>query len=101
MPELVMSASGRWTKLDVGCWPALAPDNSYVAWVFDGPHRNLRLVAPEGDTRWQVKLSSVPDMRGKEAYHPRWSNHPQFIVFTGPYTKKKKGGAAMPFPAAV
>lgn len=84
-------ASGRWNKLDIGCWPALAPDDSYVAWVFDGPHRNLRLVAPESDARWKVPISSAPDLRGKEAYHPRWSNHPQFIVFTGPYTKKKKG----------
>ena len=84
-------ASGRWTKLDVGCWPGLAPDDSYVAWVFDGPHRNLRLVGPENDARWRVSLSGGPDLRGKEAYHPRWSNHPQFIVFTGPYTKKKKG----------
>jgi hypothetical protein len=84
-------ASGRWNKLDVGCWPALAPDDSYVAWVFDGPHRNLRMVAPENDRRWAVNLSGGPDLRGREAYHPRWSNHPQFVAFTGPYTKKKKG----------
>ncbi|MFN0130431.1 MAG: hypothetical protein ACKV19_27530 [Verrucomicrobiales bacterium] len=83
--------TGRWTKLDFGCWPALAPDDSYVAWVFDGSHRNLRLVAPAPERRWSVNLSSISDMRGKEAYHPRWSNHPQFIVFTGPYTKKKQG----------
>lgn len=85
-------STGRWTKLDVGCWPALAPDDSYVAWVFDGPHRNLRMVAPTPERRWSVNLSSIPDLRGKEAYHPRWSNHPQFIVFTGPYTKKNRGG---------
>jgi hypothetical protein len=84
-------ASGRWTKLDVGCWPALAPDDSYVAWVFDGPHRRLRMVAPGHPTGWPVSLSDGPDLRGKEAYHPRWSNHPQFIVFTGPYTRKKQG----------
>jgi hypothetical protein len=84
-------ATGSWTKLDVGCWPALAPDDSYVAWVFDGPHRNLRLVAPGEAPRWTVNLSGGPDLRGKEAYHPRWSNHPQFLVFTGPYTKKKQG----------
>lgn len=84
-------ATERWTKLDVGCWPALAPDDSYVAWIFDGPHRNLRMVAPENDRRWAVNLSSAADLRGREAYHPRWSNHPQFAVFTGPYQKKKKG----------
>ncbi len=83
-------ATGRWTKLDTGCWPALAPDDSYVAWALDGPHRHLRFVASDPDRRWSVNLSSAPDMGGKEAYHPRWSNHPRFIVFTGPYTKKKK-----------
>jgi len=84
-------STGHWTKLDVGCWPGLAPDDSYVSWIFDGPHRNLRMVAPDRDARWKVALSAGPEMRGKEAYHPRWSNHPRFIVFTGPYTKKRSG----------
>lgn len=84
-------ATGQWTKLDVGCWPGLAPDDSYVSWIFDGPHRNLRMVAPDREARWKIALSTGPEMRGKEAYHPRWSNHPRFIVFTGPYTKKRSG----------
>ena len=83
--------TGHWTKLDVGCWPALAPDNSYLAWLFDGAHRNLLMVAPENNRRWKINISEGPLLRGKETYHPRWSNHPQFIAFTGPYTKKKKG----------
>lgn len=80
-----------WRKLENGCWPSMAPDDSYVTWVFDGPHRNLRLFSPDGARRWTINLSSVPGVKGKETYHPRWSNHPRFLTFTGPYMGKKKG----------
>ncbi len=30
-----------WRKHRDGCWPSMAPDDSYISWTFDGPHRNL------------------------------------------------------------
>ena len=30
-----------WRKHRDGCWPAMARDDSYLSWTFDGPHRNL------------------------------------------------------------
>jgi len=68
-----------------GCWPSLAPDNSYIAWVFDGSHKSVHLFADRGKKLSVVKLNDGPDMGGHEMYHPRWANHPRFITVTGPY----------------
>ena len=89
------------THLGKGCWASLAPDNSRLAWVFDGPHRHLRLSTPEGGPKWKVavdqvvgsnsgptRIRSAPTGRGAEMFHPRWSNHVRYLVLTGPYNRK-------------
>ena len=78
--------SGSWRKFGEGCWTALSPDNSYLLWYFDGSHRNLTIVDVDRDKRWQVNINDAPGIEGYEVYHPRWSNHPQFLTMTGPYT---------------
>ena len=75
-----------WTFFYRGCWSSLAPDNSYIMWVFDGAHRNLRFADPRTDERWNVPISVAPGVDGHEVYHPRWSNHRRLFVMTGPYT---------------
>lgn len=75
-----------WTKLSRGCWTSIAPDNSYLSWVFDGAHQNVFLQAPGSEQPWRVPLTTAPGIaRGEEVYHPRWSNHPRFMTMTGPY----------------
>ncbi len=69
-----------------GCWPSLAPDDSYLAWVFDGSHKNLHLFTDLAKERWKVPLNEAPGIDGHEVYHPRWSNHARFLALTGPYT---------------
>lgn len=89
-------------KLETGCWPSLAPDNSGVAWVFDGGHRAATFFSDGGKKSWMVKLNQAPGMGGHEVYHPRWSNHPRYFTVTGPYVPVKgtsgnvinKGGAS-------
>lgn len=68
-----------------GCWPSLAPDNSYAAWVFDGSHKALHLFGDRGKKLSVVNINDGPGMGGYEMYHPRWSNHPRFMTVTGPY----------------
>ncbi len=68
-----------------GCWPSLAPDNSYTAWVFDGSHKSVHIFADRGKKLSVVKINDGPGMDGHEMYHPRWANHPRFITVTGPY----------------
>ena len=86
------------THLGKGCWASLAPDNSRLAWVFDGPHRNLRLSAPDNGPKWNVAVADVAGLargntrmvaaQGAEMFHPRWSNHVGYLVLTGPYSRK-------------
>ena len=74
-----------------GCWPALAPDNSYRFWFFDGAHRNLDMVDTRKGTQHKIPLTGAPGIEGSEVYHPRWSNHPRYMVMTGPYTIREGG----------
>ncbi|MBS0263722.1 MAG: hypothetical protein JSS02_17405, partial [Planctomycetes bacterium] len=68
-----------------GCWASLAPDNSYLCWVFDGPHRHVYLYPRDGTAGWKVALNTAPGIGGYEVFHPRWSNHVLYFVMTGPY----------------
>ena len=87
------------THLGKGCWASLAPDNSRLAWVFDGPHRHLRLSTPADGPKWKVAVDQIVGSgsiktraatagRGAEMFHPRWSNHVRYLVLTGPYNRK-------------
>ncbi|MCH2254580.1 MAG: hypothetical protein MK365_15665, partial [Vicinamibacterales bacterium] len=79
--------NGEWRPLGDGCWTALAGDDSHLFWFFDGQHRNLTIVDTdaEEDRRWTVNINGAPGINGFEVYHPRWSNHPRFLIMTGPY----------------
>ena len=79
--------NGEWHPLGEGCWTSLAADDSGLFWYFDGQHRNLTIVDNDADDRWTVNINSAPGIDGFEVYHPRWSNHPRFLVMTGPYTE--------------
>ncbi len=81
------------SKLTTGCWPSMCPDNSYRSWVFDGSHRSVWIFQPGVKDKWKVVINDLPELRKHEVYHPRWSNHPQFMCMTGPYRRSvNKGG---------
>ena len=77
--------NGDWTKLLHGCWTSYAPDDSHLAWVFDGAHRGATIFATGTGRSWKVDLNSAPGAEGHEVYHPRWTNHPRLLTLTGPY----------------
>lgn len=83
-----------WHKLANGCWTSLIPDNSYIMWIFDGPHRNVYMHEWQQGRDWKLGIGDAPGIKGFEVYHPRWSNHPRVITMTGPYLGKggKPGG---------
>ena len=85
--------SNDWEKLTNGCWVSMAPDNSYDSWVFDVAHKNLLMFDASGEQTAKLPVNTHPDLEGRETYHPRWGNHRQFFVQSGPHTsgKKKKG----------
>jgi hypothetical protein len=75
----------QWQEVQKGCWTSLAPDNSYVMWLFSGTHKKLTMHDLVGKRTWDVKLNKAPGMGTSPSYHPRWSNHPRFFTVTGPY----------------
>ena len=79
--------NGSYSVLGNGCWTSLAPDNSRMFWIFDGPHRNVYITAASGQ-KWMVCIGDAPGINGFEVYHPRWSNSPRIITTTGPYVGK-------------
>ena len=79
-----------WRKHRDGCWPSMAPDNSYLSWTFDGPHRNLILTRAGEKDSWMINISKAPGVNDFEVYHPRWSNDVRYMVMTGPYTTGHK-----------
>jgi alginate O-acetyltransferase complex protein AlgJ len=76
---------GTWLQIGDGCWTSLAPDQSGIAWFFDGSHRFLILTDPAARTTWRVPINLGPGLGGFEVYHPRWSNHRRFFSMSGPY----------------
>jgi Concanavalin A-like lectin/glucanases superfamily len=81
-------AEKTYRKRADGCWASLAPDNSGLCWVFDGPHRNVYLYPRDCPAGWKVNINAVPGFDGYEGFHPRWSNHVRFFCMTGPYKVK-------------
>lgn len=77
--------SRTWKKMDQGCWGSLSPDNTGLNWVFDGPHRNLQFHRPDKSEGWKVAVNSAEGIGSHEVFHPRWTNHVQYLVVTGPY----------------
>ena len=94
---LVELPNGAWHRIGTGCWTGFSGHSASLFWYFDGSHRNLTLVDVERDERWQVNINDAPGIDGYEVYHPRWTNHPLFLVMTGPYsmgdsTNRIRGG---------
>ncbi|MFC2171158.1 hypothetical protein ACFLU6_00840, partial [Acidobacteriota bacterium] len=90
-----------WKKYGKGCLPDIAPDNSYLFWIFDGPHRNLYLYGEGIAKGRRISINNAPGIEGHEVYHPRWSNHVHFMTMTGPFmvgnakTRVPAGGKAV------
>lgn len=82
--------NGAFAKKGNGCWTSMAPDNSYIMWVFDGAHKNVMIRKPAEQFFQKVKVNGSPRNEGWEVYHPRWSNHVRFMALSGPYRSKAK-----------
>lgn len=83
--------AGTWEELGRGCWTVMTPDNRYLMGFLNDTHRALTLVDTQRGKRWPLPLAGAPGIDGQEVYHPRWSNHPRFMVMTGPYTIRRGG----------
>lgn len=74
----------NWSLLGNGCWPGMAPDDSYRFFFFNGNHTTLSLVESGERNSRTLAINTIPGLNGARVYHPRWSNHPRFLTVTGP-----------------
>lgn len=88
---ILKTDTNEFQRYGRGCWTSTSPDNSKLLWIFDGLHRNVQIYDVMGGNNWKVNINGAPGIGGFEIYHPRWSNHPNYFVLTGPY-KKGEGG---------
>lgn len=73
-----------WQGYGKGCWPSLAPDDSYAFWHFDGGHRSVTAYDPGGGNPRRIVINTAPGMDGYEVFHPRWANHARYFAVSGP-----------------
>ena len=73
-----------WEQLATGCWPGIAPDNSYRSFVFAGSHTEVTMFESGGARPRKIDLSKVPGREGRKLYFPRWSNDVRFLTVSSP-----------------
>ena len=77
-------AARTFAPLAQGSFPGLAPDDSFALTVLDGDRRKLRVFVPGVEPGWDLlPAQSLPQQAG-EINHPRWSNDPLHLAFSGP-----------------
>ena len=83
--------NGEWEHYSKGCWPSLAPDNSYRFFVFRGNHREVAVYDADKKNHRNVDIAGGPGINRKdEMYYPRWSNDARFLTVTGPRGSDKE-----------
>jgi hypothetical protein len=80
-----------YRRVGTGCWAAMAPDNSYRMWIFDGAHVNVLMRDFQSATPTPIRINRHPALAKGPVYHPRWSNHVRFLTLTGPYQGGQNG----------
>lgn len=69
-----------------GCWPAMAPDNSYRYFYMRGNHAEIMVY--DHDSEGARRISLNEDMPGNlgtmDCAAPRWTNHPRFLTAAYP-----------------
>lgn len=72
---------------DWGCWPSIAPDDSYRFFFFQGNHKIINMIdpgAPAARMR-EIDVTGMPGNGGKrDAVGPRFANHARFLCIGTP-----------------
>jgi len=69
-----------------GCFPSMAPDNSYRLFSLEGDHHAITLCDADGANSRQIKVSEMPGVRekGHNVWITRWSTHPRYLTLIAP-----------------
>jgi hypothetical protein len=69
-----------------GCFPSLAPDDSYRLFRLDGDHHSITMHDGDGGNARKIPVSDMPGVKdkGRNTWLTRWSNHPRFMTLVAP-----------------
>ncbi len=71
-----------------GCFPSMAPDNSYRVFRLEGDHKSISMCDADGANPRQIDvtgaLTAEQKAAGRNTWLTRWSLDPQFITLVAP-----------------
>jgi sugar lactone lactonase YvrE len=91
--KIVCDAEGKvdqdksvYKRLAGGCFPSMAPDNSYRLFALEGDHHAITMLDADGANPRKVPVSDMPGVRekGKNVWLTRWSTHPRYLTLVAP-----------------
>jgi len=76
----------EYKTVGAGCFPGLAPDNSYRMFRLDGGHKSIHMTDADGKNPRTIDVTGMPGVgdAGKQVWLTRWSTHPRYITLMGP-----------------
>lgn len=69
-----------------GCFPGLAPDNSYRLFRLDGDHHAITMHDADGANPRKIAVSDMPGVRekGRNVWLTSWSKDPRYLTLVAP-----------------
>ena len=75
-----------------GCFPSLAPDNSYRLFRLEGDHRAITMHDADGGNARKIATAEMPGVKevNGQTWLTRWSTHPRFMTCMAPDGEKAR-----------
>ena len=69
-----------------GCFPGMAPDNSYRLFRLEGDHKAILMHDADGANPRKIDVTGMPGVGEKnlQSWLTRWSTHPRFLTLMAP-----------------
>lgn len=67
-----------------GCFPSMAPDNSYRLFRLDGDHRSISMCDADNANQRKVGITDMLTDKKRNCWLTRWSLDPRFITLVAP-----------------
>ena len=69
-----------------GCFPSIAPDNSYRIFRLDGDHHSITMHDADNSASRKIAVSDMPGVRenNRNTWLTRWSTHPRYLTLVAP-----------------
>lgn len=73
-------------SLGGGCFPGMAPDNSYRVFRLEGDHREIAMCDADGANPRKINVVEMPGVgdKGRNTWLTRWSTDPRYITLHAP-----------------